>query len=97
MGTNGQKFPSVEREKCIADGGTIRRIGILQNQACVFLYTDAGRECRSSSECEGRCLIENDWISVGTEVAGECERDSSEFGCWTEVESGLAVRAMCVD
>jgi len=73
------------------------RVGILQYQKCVFRYSDAGKECRSSSECEGRCLVDNESLPIGTEAMGACERDNSYFGCWTEVEDGVAVSAMCVD
>lgn len=88
--------------QCTAAGGTIREVGLLGHPACEVPTSDAGKICRDSKDCEGRCLVE-DWDgdrppSVGTPAAGQCEASNLTFGCFAEVRRGrIASLFLCVD
>lgn len=93
----GRKLSRAEAEACVQGGGTVQRDGVLQYERCTKRFTDAGKECRDSSDCEGRCLAENPMVKSGAMATGSCEIDDSPFGCWAEIEGGVVVRSMCVD
>ena len=95
--TQDRDLSRAAKEDCATLGGEVRRIGLLQQEACVFIYADAGNTCEGSDDCEGRCLLEDAALSVGTAALGRCERDSSYFGCWAEIEDGVVTNALCVD
>lgn len=92
-----RKLSRAEAEACVQGGGTVQRDGILQYERCTKRFTDAGKECRDSSDCEGRCLADNPMVKWGAVATGSCEIDDSPFGCWAEIEGGVVVRSMCVD
>lgn len=95
--TDDRSLSRAAKKDCATAGGEVQRIGLLQKEACVFTYADAGNSCNGSEDCEGRCLLEDVAVSVGSSALGQCERDSSYFGCWAEVEGGVVVHALCVD
>lgn len=69
------------KKSCISEGGEWRPVGILQLPACIFTYSDGGKSCSSSDECEGYCRV--------TEVDGsnpQCAFDSDRFGCGSSIE-----------
>lgn len=64
-------------EQCEASNGMIVRAGLLAIPACQILTKDGGKSCRNSSECVGRCLVE-EWEgdyppSIGVQSEGHCE------------------------
>lgn len=89
-------------EQCEASGGTIEKVGMVGMPACVVPTKDAGKPCGDSSECEGRCLVE-DWRGehpprVGTLSRGTCEASNITNGCFGEVRRGrIATAFLCVD
>ena len=89
-------------EQCKASGGKIEKVGIVGTPACVIPTADAGKTCSDSSECQGRCLVE-DWEGdrpprIGTQSKGMCEASNLTFGCIAEVRRGrIATAFVCVD
>lgn len=90
----------VDAASCQAAGGFLAQRGKLQSQICVHPYADAGKACRDSQECDGKCVT-----SAGAEpgepadgqIVGQCQADDALFGCYAEVVDGKRVRAICVD
>jgi hypothetical protein len=86
--------------ECVDHGGIERR-GIAGLRVCVIPYADAGKKCRDSAECAGRCLVVlgrgSEEPTPGGEVSGECEPDDQTLGCFLEITGGIAGQAICVD
>ena len=92
--------PSIDQ--CEIAGGSIEKTGITRTERCLVPTQDAGKICRDSAGCEGRCLVE-DWEgedppTVGTRAEGRCEASNLTYGCYAEVRSGrIASGFICVD
>jgi len=83
---------------CAARGGSMREVGRLRTLQCVIKYSDAGRPCRTGSDCRGDCRTEGSVaVLVGRETTGVCQADSNRFGCYTTIENGKAEATICVD
>ncbi|HNS88030.1 MAG TPA: hypothetical protein PKH09_14100 [Parvularculaceae bacterium] len=91
-----ESLAAVDQEACAAAGGAVRREGMLGMYRCVIPYADAGKQCRSSDECQGKCLV-NDDAAVGDDAVGACQANDSPFGCYAEIEDGKVTTAICVD
>lgn len=67
---------------CRARGGhTIRGAN---NYFCMIEYSDGGKQCSNSEECQGNCVT-NIPNNLGKE--GVCQKSNSTDGCWAKVES----------
>lgn len=84
---------------CAAAGGKLMPLGRLQRVQCVVPYADAGKSCRTRSDCSGQCLASGETELVpGTAATGVCQRDmSQDFGCRQRIDGGLAQGTICVD
>jgi hypothetical protein len=91
-----ESLASVDQEACSNAGGEVRQEGMLGMYRCVKPYADAGKACRSKSDCEGKCLAADD-AAPDKETTGVCQADDSPFGCYAEVEDGRITNAICVD
>lgn len=85
--------------ECADVGGQLMPLGRLQRVQCVVPYADAGKTCRTKSDCSGQCLGTGDTELVpGTAATGVCQRDISQnFGCRQRIDGGLAQGTICVD
>lgn len=97
-----QKDPNYPSEKlvkeCLAKGGTYSKQGRLQAYRCVIQFSDAGKACSDSSECQGSCLNSDTAITAGTtNVKGTCAATDSPFGCRQTIEGGVAKGFLCID
>lgn len=97
-----QKDPNYPSEKlvkeCLAKGGTYSKQGRLQAYRCVTQFSDAGKACSDSSECQGSCLNSDTAITAGTtNVKGTCAATDSPFGCRQTIEGGVAKGFLCID
>ncbi len=82
---------------CGARGGRMERVGRAQTLQCVIPFADAGRACRSGSECQaGNCIGPVD-AAGQSNVTGQCQASNMAFGCYTRVNNGRAEAAICVD
>lgn len=91
-----QSLAEIDQEACAASGGVVRQEGMLGLYRCVKPFADAGKACRSKSDCEGKCLATDDAMP-DQEVVGACQAEDSPFGCYAEVEDGKIQAAICVD
>jgi hypothetical protein len=89
-------FAQVDQEKCRAEGGTVRGVGMFGTPACVKPFQDAGKVCSDKSECAGLCKAPSD-SPIGLRSSGTCQRDSQDiYGC-NRIEQGLVVGGVCLD
>ena len=84
--------------QCEQLGGRWTAIGRAQNWTCLVDYPDAGKACTDTAQCQGRCLVQGEFLAAGKPAAGVCQRDASQrFGCRQPVENGVAGPVLCVD
>ena len=89
-------------EQCATSGGSIVNAGLVGAPACRITTADAGKLCNDSSECEGRCLVD-DWEGdkpprIGADSKGKCEASNLTFGCFAEIRGGkIGTAFLCVD
>ncbi|WP_292052528.1 hypothetical protein [Brevundimonas sp. UBA5866] len=87
-------------EACAAQGGTFKPVGRAQTMRCVLNYSDAGKICSDSSQCQGDCLAEpatTGSTTAGSATHGRCAPTSDRFGCRTEIRNGVAQPTLCID
>ena len=83
---------------CAARGGAMQEVGRLRTLQCVIRYSDAGKPCRTGSDCLGDCRTAGSVaVLEGRETTGVCQADSNRFGCYTTIENGRAEATICVD
>ena len=93
-----ENLTPAQMEDCTRRGGEVRRGGMFGSPVCIVPYADAGRACRDSDDCEGECRYPAEARpKVGQRVMGQCQADSSPFGCFTGVENGKAEATICND
>ncbi|MEZ5535238.1 MAG: hypothetical protein R3F02_06395 [Thiolinea sp.] len=87
-----------DAESCKQAGGDWVRGGLAGQYGCVYPATDAGKTCTDSDQCQYRCLARpEDQLEIGQKATGQCQADSSPFGCRTEIKNGMAEPTLCVD
>lgn len=92
-----------ESRACAEQGGDWRRVCMVQRYQCVKPYSDAGKACGDSSECEGECLVElvsacneageckdPEVPEPGAQVTGICQRNDDPCGSFVIVREGRA-------
>lgn len=96
---NDPNYPSEKLVKeCTAKGGKFSKEGRLQMYRCVMQFSDAGKSCSDSSECQGSCLSSDKSIEAGTpNLVGTCAATDSPFGCRQIIEGGVSKGTLCID
>ncbi len=79
-------FWSQERQDCAREGGRWGRGGILGLQMCFPQYTDGGKACTASTDCEGQC--DADTL--------QCT-ESFSFGCQSYLDENGEIVSICID
>lgn len=84
---------------CQQQNGVMQKQGKAQCYICTIEYSDAGKKCQSSSDCEGGCYAFNEPVPIGkANQFGQCASNNSHFGCHQKIENGVAKEGMlCVD
>jgi hypothetical protein len=97
-----RKVPT--EKDCAARGEFLDRGGMFASATCVRRFADAGKVCRSKSDCLGSCIIElgtaenrEREYQVGQMAEGRCARQSALAGCLATVDGGKVTQAECVD
>lgn len=90
---------SEDAAACARAGGKMLPQGRMQSVRCVITYADAGRRCTDGDDCAGDCRVEDvaSPPAAGAPAVGQCQVNSSRFGCYTTVEGGKAEATLCVD
>ena len=87
----------IDQEKCKAEGGSVRGVGMFGTPACVKPFPDAGKVCSDKSECQGLCKAPETSV-VGSRSNGTCQKDTHDiYGCYDKIEAGTVVAGMCFD
>jgi hypothetical protein len=86
-----------ERAACEASGGYVEMAGLLGHERCTRRYTDGGKVCSDSAECEGQCRAENASGQPGEAMTGLCTANDNPFGCYAIIDKGRSIGVMCVD
>lgn len=88
-----QHAPNSDKTQCEAskDNRWIPQ-GKAQLPACVTTYTDGGKSCSASSQCQGDCLVS------APNAPAFCAKTNSQFGCRATIEAVQAGQGiLCVD
>lgn len=98
-----KRLSDVERNACIAKGGSVATFGLLNGEGCVLPMKDAGKLCTDGSQCDGgTCFLDDrkpgfKAPSRGQKVVGQCAATNFTFGCGWRVHEGQTSVPMCVD
>ncbi|MDO5654322.1 MAG: hypothetical protein Q4G39_09505 [Brachymonas sp.] len=88
---------TTEETRCLAEGGTWSRVGLLGNFVCVKPLADAGKACHDKSDCQGVCKAAPGAVP-GTQTQGVCSATTHDhFGCYSTVEQGVVQSMLCID
>lgn len=96
---SGGEVSGLSATECAARGGKMIPQGRMQTERCVVSYSDAGKRCTDGDDCLGDCRVEDVAAAsqAGQAAVGQCQANSSRFGCYTTVEGGKAEATICVD
>lgn len=86
--------------QCLVKGDKWQKAGLAGAYMCIHTYSDGGKACKSSEECEGDCFV-----PFGGESADQdqCEYNDSPFICHSKIEDCRIVngkrecQGRCVD
>lgn len=93
----------VAAAECARQGGEYRQVCVAREYMCVMPFSDAGKPCEDSSECQGECRI--DVVTVcdeagnckepvlpkpGQPATGMCQADSDPCGSVIPITNGIA-------
>lgn len=87
----------IDQPACLAKGGHIGYYGMFGTPVCAIAFADAGKTCSDKADCQGRCLVENSELEVGSAASGKCEADDHTDGCYAEVRQGKVGGGMCFE
>lgn len=84
---------------CTAQGGSLQKQGKAQCYACTIEYSDAGKVCTGSADCQGGCYNYGESLPINVpNQVGQCAKNNVRFGCHQRIEGGRAANGMlCVD
>jgi hypothetical protein len=91
-------LPLTPAQSCAQEGGKIKQGGIMGHSLCVKPYRDAGKICRDTTDCQGKCLADlGSPIMTDGKQVGRCQANTMPFGCYAEVKNGNIGPGLCVD
>jgi len=80
---------------CTGQGGQMQQVGRAQTWQCILQYSDAGKACTDSGQCQGHCLSQD--LGENAPAKGQCAADSNRFGCRSVLTNGVASPTLCID
>ncbi len=87
----------IDVETCEANGGRVRGVCMFGTPACVIPFSDAGKPCSDSSECEGFCWNEDWGLEQGDNATGQCTANAQDCKCGVEILAGIVDGGICED
>ena len=88
---------TIDVEDCEARGGSVQGVCMFGTPACVIPFSDGGKPCTDSSECEGQCWNEDVGLAKGDEAPGYCTSNAQECKCGVEIRGGRVDGRVCED
>lgn len=85
-----------ERDACAAEGRIVERAGMMGAERCTKPYSDGGKPCADSTQCDGLCRAPSD-KEMGDVSLGVCQMNDNPFGCHAEIRNGIVEPTLCVD
>ena len=85
----GLSSPSEQTQCEDVEGGKWEKVGMAQSYQCVHTFSDGGKPCWSSEECEHVCIFRD------LEEEPTCKGDDNDFGCYGTIEGYPLI--MCRD
>lgn len=83
--------------ECIMQGKVVAAVGMFGTPSCIEIYSDGGKICNDSSECQGACTSK-EVIKEGTKSTGYCRGSEIDaFGCFNVITKGMAEQPICQD
>lgn len=70
-----------EKENCEKEGGEWQRAGSVDLYQCVHPFSDGGKSCQNSNDCNGDCIVRDP-----KNPQAFCQYDDNPFGCYSTVE-----------
>jgi len=90
--------PASDQAGCLVQKGDWAPICRMQKAACVLNFSDAGKSCTDSDQCQGNCYTDpSQGARQGEAATGKCAMNSNPCGCNSRVEDGVATPTLCVD
>ena len=87
----------IDQAQCLAEGGSVRGVGMFGTPTCVKPFPDAGKICSDKSECQGLCKAPESSV-IGSRSTGTCQKDTHDvYGCYNKIERGTVVGGVCLD
>lgn len=93
-----QDLPKNEDE-CLSRNGTWGAVGIPGNTyppECTISTTDSGKSCKNPEDCEGYCIIPEDYSPSWLFKTGKCSSHYPLFGCVSYLQDGK-ITSVCMD
>ena len=91
-----KELEELDLDACKAKGGLIDGIGLFGEPACVVRFSDGGKRCIDSSQCEGDCMVYGE-IPAGGGNQGKCASQTPEpGGCFARLVNGRAEKGICI-
>jgi len=83
---------------CAVSGGEYTIGGLIEAEYCLYNYSDGGKACSSSTECQGECMLDKSTSSLSDNIInGVCKSNSDPYGCFSYVENGKFAGGACTD
>lgn len=92
-----EKLAQIDIERCKKNGGYVRGVCSFSIPVCVIPFSDAGKPCADSSECEGLCWNEDWGLKQGDSSEGQCTANAQDCKCGVEIRHGVVDGGMCED
>ena len=81
---------------CLSRGG--RLVALAGVASCYEAYTDGGKICSDSSECEGACVVEEPLtVESGVATTGMCQPEEPVSSCYATITNGIAGLTICIN
>ena len=94
--TRLKQLEALDLAACKGLGGRVEGVGMFGEPACVRHFSDGGKTCSDSSECQGECMVYGEF-KQGDTVAGQCSAQSPETGgCFAKVSNGKVQPGICI-
>ena len=92
-----EKLAQIDVEECERNGGYIQGLCMFGMPACVIPFSDAGKPCSDSTECEGLCWNDDWGLAQGVEAIGKCTANAQECKCGVKIRGGMVDGGICED
>ena len=79
--TPDSNFSREEEKKCKTEKGKYKKVGFMGTYKCIHSFSDAFKSCKSSDDCKGDCIVEDQYDPVSF-----CKPDDNIFGCYATIE-----------